>query len=229
MTFAFGAEGRFFKKQEIPGCHITSGPIVSHRIKVHQGIEVRETLLTYIICPLVIGEIFISPATINYYRNNFSSNSLQLLVEENNCFFKPSERAGNNPAKVLLNCQRITSNTIYRKTIVHQRTVLIPRSDLVAWYHKVGRTMKISFAICGFAWALVHHQSLALGFVSGSLFAGINCSLMYRIMGIKSMFYYSTINPVVQKYLSEGYALGVSPSNSKKGNKIWYLFKNLFS
>ncbi len=229
ITFAFGSEGRFFKKPEIAGCYITSGPIVKHRIKNHQGVSIRETLLNYTLCPLITGNIFIPPASISFDKNKYSSNDLQLTVDDNNCFYKNNVLAGTNPLKVFLNCQRVTSNTVYQKTIVHQRTVLIPRSDLVAWYHKVGRTMKISFSICGVAWAMIHDQSIILGFLSGSLFAGINCTLMYWMMGIKSVFYYSLKYPVLKVYLKNDYALGVSPSNSVVGNRIWYLFKSLFS
>ena len=229
LTFAFGSEGRFFKRPEIPGCYITSGPIVNHRINTHNGIALRETLLTYTVCPMIIGKIIIPSATINYDRNKVASNELHFYVEENYCYFKKDAIASVNPAKIFLNCQRVTSNSIYRKTIIHQRTVLIPRSELAAWYHKVGRAMKIGLGICGGLWAMLHHQSILLGFVLGSFLAGINCWIMYWMMGIKPLFYYSINYPRVKEYLKEGYSLGVSPSNFKTGNKIWYLIKTLFS
>lgn len=228
LTFSFPGEGRFFRKPVLQGWEITAGPTVAHRFVFIDGNSVKETVLHYTVCPLSPGLLTIPPASIHFYHHPVRSDTLQIEVEANQCFFKTKEEAGSKPCHVLMHRTQVTSTTVYRKTLIHQRNVLLPRSELAAWYHRVGRIMKVSFAILGAGWAMVYDYSFFTGILAGSLLAGINVHLMYSIMGIKSVFYYAHHHPVVLEYEKLGYKLGAAPNNGLLGAKQWTFIKSLF-
>ncbi len=228
LTFSFPCEGRFFRKPVLHGWEITAGPTVAHRTVHIEGNAVKETVLHYTLCPLQKGLLFIPPASISFFHHPEHSEQLQVEVEANDCYFKENEEAGPDPFHVMMHRTQISSNSVYRKTIIHERVVLLPRSDLAAWYHKVGRIMKISFAIMGAVWAIVNDYNFYAGIVAGSLVAGINVHLMYRIMGIKPVFYYAYHHPVVLEYEEIGYKLGTQPYDGLFGSKYWAYIKRLF-
>jgi hypothetical protein len=228
LTFSFPGEGRFFKKPVLFGWEITAGPTVDHRYVYVEGHSVRETVLHYTVCPLRTGMQTIPAAQIYFDHVPVTSDSLQVFVEDNTCYFKAGEKAGQSPLKVMMHRLQVTSNTVYRKTIIHQRKVLLPRSEIVSWYHKVGRILKISFALMGAVFAMTRGESAFLGMVGGSLMAGVNVHLMYYMMGIKSKFYYSTHHPVVLEYEECGYRLGEAPHEGLFGSKRWAFLKSLF-
>lgn len=228
LTYAFYGEGRFFRRPEMRGWFVSSGPLVDHRLVFRNGQEIRETLLTYTVCPLFKGVLTIPPAYISFGNQRQESNSLNLSIESNECYFRKGEEAGTSPMQVHLHRQQVTSNTVYRKIIIHQRTVLIPRSDLAAWYHKIGRIMKAGLLICGAAWALVNGDSVFIGALAGSLFGGINCQVMYYSMGIRSRFYYAHKHPLVCEYMELGYLPGKVPNQGLLGSKKWEFIKSLF-
>lgn len=229
LTFSFPGEGRFFKKPVLYGWEITAGPTVDHRYVLIDGHSIRETVLHYTICPLQTGVQTIPAAQIYFHHVPVTSESLQVFVDENTCYFKMGEKAGSHPFKVMMHRMQVTSNTVYRKTIIHQRAVLLPRSEIVSWYHKVGRILKISFAIMGAVFAMTRGESAFLGMVGGSLLAGVNVHLMYYMMGIKSKFYYANHHPVVLEYIDCGYYLGEAPYDGLFSSKRWTFIKSLFS
>ncbi len=228
LTFSFPGEGRFFKKPVLYGWEITAGPTVDHRYVLMDGHSIRETVLHYTVCALRTGVQTIPAAQIHFHHLSVNSEAIQVFVEENNCYFKSGEKAGSNPLKVMMHRMQVTSNTVYRKTIIHQRAVLLPRSDLVYWYHKVGRILKVSFAIMGAVFAMTRGESAFLGMVGGSLLAGVNVHLMYYMMGIKSKFYYSSHHSVVLEYEECGYRLGEAPHEGLFGSKRWAFVKSMF-
>lgn len=228
LTFSFPGDGRFFKKPVLRGWIITAGPTVDHRYVLYEGKSIRETVLHYTVCPVQKGLQTIPPAVIHFHHQPVTSTSLQVLVEANLCYFKSKEEAGFSPFKVKMHRTQVTSNTVYRKTIIHERVVLLPRSDLAAWYHRVARIMKVSFAVCGALFAMVNGESAFLGMLGGSLIAGINVHLMYSIMGIKSVFYYAHQHPIVLEYEECHYQLGALPNDGLFGSKRWAFVKSLF-
>jgi hypothetical protein len=228
LTFSFPGEGRFFRKPVLQGWIITAGPTVDHRVVHRDGNAVKETVLHYTVCPLQKGWLTIPPASINFYHHPIASNALQIEVESNQCFFKENEEAGPDPCQIMMHRTQVTSTSVYRKTIIHQRVVLLPRSELAAWYHKVGRTMKIAFAVIGAFWAIFNDYNFITGIVAGSLVAGVNVQLMYRMMGIKSIFYYAHHHPVVLEYEGIGYKLGAEPYNGIFSAKTWVYIKSIF-
>ncbi|MBL7923939.1 MAG: DnaJ domain-containing protein [Bacteroidia bacterium] len=228
LTFSYPGEGRFFRKPVLQGWEITAGPTVGHRFATMEGQTLRETVLHYTVCPLRTGLLTIPVASIRFHHHPVTSDALQVEVSDNACYFKKGEAAGSSPYPVMMHRLQVTSTSVYRKTILHQRKVLLPRSALAAWYHKVGRIMKISFAVLGAVWAMAHGESMLLGLLAGSLLAGINVHLMYRAMGIRSLFYYAQQHPLVQEYLSCGYQLGAQVHDGLFSSRRWDDLRSLF-
>jgi curved DNA-binding protein CbpA len=228
VTYAFCGEGRFFRTPPMPGFLISSGPLVDHREVYKKERYLRETLLTYTICPLQPGRYIMPPASISFAHRKVESNSWFLMVSPNDCYFKKGESAGMKPFKIILYKEQATSNSVYRKIKLQQHLILIPRCDLAAWYHKVGSIMKIGISFCGMAWALVNDQNILYGALAGSVIAGVNCQLMYRLMGIKSKFYYALKFPLVNQYLDKGFSFSTTMNQEFFNSKSWQLIKSLF-
>ncbi len=228
LMFSYPGEGRSFRKPQLHGWIITAGPTVEYRFTEHAGVPLRETVLHYTICPLKTGTLTIPPASISFHRQPVKSDAMFVQVENNRCFFDPRQEAGNSPCLVTMHRSQVTSTSAYRKTIIHQRLVVIPRSNLAAWYHKVGRTMKIMFLVFGMAWALLNDYNFFTGLFAGSLIGGINVHIMYRLMGIKSVFYYAHHHPIVTEYEACGYELGAEPNEGYLSSRIWTYIKSLF-
>lgn len=228
LMFSFPAEGRSFRKPVLHGWIITAGPTVEHRFTDHSGRPLRETVLHYTVCPLQKGTLIIPPATISFHRHPVSSEALFVKVDNNRCYFDPRQEAGSRPCLVTMHRTQVTSTSAYRKTIIHQRLVVIPRSEVAAWYHRTGKIMKVMFTIFGMAWALLNDHSIFTGFFGGSLAGGINVQIMYRLMGIKPVFYYAHHHPIVTEYESCGYQLGADPNDSILSARTWLFIKSLF-
>ena len=228
LMFSYPGEGRSFRKPHLHGWIITAGPTVAYRFSEFNGHPVRETVLHYTICPLLKGTLIIPPASISFHRQPVKSEGMYVQVESNRCYFDPRQEAGTNPCLITMHRTQVSSTSAYRKTIIHQRLVVIPRSDLAAWYHKVGKIMKLMFLVFGMSWALLNDQSFIVGVFGGSLLGGINVHIMYRLMGIKSVFYYAQHHPLVQEYEQCGYQLGSEPSESTFTPRWWPTFKSLF-
>jgi len=224
LSYSFPSDGRFFKKPILRGFRITAGPFVDHRTSFRQGMNVKETVLTYKLCPMVKGELTVQSASINFNHKPFYGNAIQFKVTSNQCFYKPTEMAGINPVEVVVFKEKVIETTRYRKTITQTERVLIPRSELAAWYHKVGKIIKITCLLCGSYFGFASSFGFISGAVVGSLVGGLNCHLMYRMMGIKSLFYYTEKSPKIKSYLEQGYSLGVSHSSSRTIFYIWRRF-----
>lgn len=228
LIFEFGPDGRFFRKPDLRGWFLAGGPYVDHKLVTRSGQVMRETTLRYTVCPMLTGDLIIPPASIRYNQQECRSGEIRLKIESNECYFRKGEIAGSNPLKIYLHKEQLTSQTIYAKVMLYQHVVLIPRSDIAAWYHKVGRIMKVGMAACGAMIALLQGESTVAGFVLGSAFAGVNCHIMYRIMGIKSRFYYAGHFPLVEEYIEEGFLPGRQPNEGFLGSKVWEFVKSLF-
>jgi curved DNA-binding protein CbpA len=208
LSYSFPSEGRFFKKPVLRGFMVTAGPFVDHRTSFRLGINVKETVLTYKICPMLKGHLVIQPATINFNHKPFQGNALQFNVSSNNCFYKSNETADINPVEVFVYKEKVIETTRYRKTITQTEKVLIPRSEIAAWYHKVGKIIKITFLFCGCYFGIKYKVGFFVGAFAGSLMGGLNCHLMYYMMGIKSIFHYTEKSPKIRSYVERGYKLG---------------------
>lgn len=228
LMFSFPGEGRSFRKPTLQGWIITAGPTVEYRFTDYQGHRLRETVLHYTICPLQEGRLQIPPASISFHRYPVNSVSCAVQVESNHCYFDTRREAGSRPCLVKMYRTRVTSSSAYRKTTTQQRLIVIPRSDVAAWYHTIGKVMKITFTVCGMAVALLHEYSIWAGLLGGSLVGGINVQLMYRIMGIRPVFYYAHQHPLVKEYEACGYHLGAEPTEHLFRPRTWGFLKSLF-
>lgn len=228
LTYSYSGEGRFFQRSVMEGWIITSGPLVDYRKVEFEGRLIKETVLNYTVCALRTGLLLIPPANIKIQRQQFFTENNFVEVKDCECYFKKEELAGAHPFIIYLHKERTTSSTIYRKTIVHQRMILIPRSDIAYWYHRVGRALKISWTICVAAWTLGHGYGMLSGILLGSLAGGINCLLMYRMMKMKSVFYNAIYHPLVTEYLKSGYEYGKEPSYLFFKKRGWKVVKSLF-
>jgi hypothetical protein len=229
LTYSYAGEGRFFQRSEMVGWVITSGPLVDHRIVEFEGRPVKETVLNYTVCPVKTGILEIPPAKIKIQRQQFSTVTEFIEVTDNACYFKKEALAGSRPVVINLHKERVTSSSIYRKTIVHRRRILIPRSDIAWWYHRVGKIIKVSWIVCVTAWTLAHGFGVLLGILAGAFAGGIICHIMYRLVKMRSIFYNAAYHPLVNEYLRQGYEFGKEPSYSLIGKRRWQLVKGLFS
>lgn len=207
MTVYFPSEGRAFRKPALDGWEIAAGPAVSHRMQ--NGY--RETVLHYTLSPLRTGRLTIPSARIQFHGKFAWSEPREAEVLPNTCWFTHGETAGRHPYRLRLYKLHDIRSARLTKTVVVPRTVLIPRSDLAAYYHRVGRTLKIVVPLLSAPLAVLQGFPLLLGFLAGSLFAGLNVRLMYRLMGIKPVSNQIHRFPAVISRLDEGYFFGNSP------------------
>lgn len=207
LTYSFPADGRAFRKPIWQGWEITAGPAVSHQYK--NG--VRETVLQYTVSPLRTGLLEIQPARIQFHGRSYYSRGLSFQVIDTACFFADTQHGGCDPVRIRLFKLQDIRYTRFTKTVVVPRTVLIPRSDLAAWYHKVGRLLKTAIPLLGTAVCLLKGLPVLPGMVVSSLFAGLNVRLMYRVAGVRPRSGNVLNHPQVIKLLSEGYFFGYSP------------------
>lgn len=219
LQYAFPAEGRAFRKPRLHGWEICSGPGVSHRFRQIEGMLVRETVLRYTLSPLTTGRLSIPPAHLQYARQPCVSAALSIEVDECDCFFSVGRPAGLNPLRYNLTREQVTVTARFRKTVAIQRCVLVPRSDYAAWYHRVGRSIKVVMALTGIAWAAVSGWSLAVGFLSGTLLGGLQVVLMYRMAGVRSKGVHGPGFSTVIKYQQEGYRFENTAVFSEKTEK----------
>jgi hypothetical protein len=227
LIYRFNSEGRSFKKPILNDWMITNGPLVNHREIYRNGKEVRETSLHYTICPLKTGRLIIPAAHIRYDGVQVYSTELEVFVEGNQCFFKKGFIAGKSPLIIPLYREYVISTARYKKTIIQQRKVLIPRSDLSAWYHKTASIIKIGFTFCGMAYALVNDQNWLLGAMCGSLFGGINVQIMYKLMNIRPVWLQMYEFPAIKEYIQIGYNYGNHPDQLFTGSKLRTFVKHL--
>lgn len=213
ITYRYIGEGRFLNKPSANNFVFTSGPIVNHQTILFENTEVRETALSYTVSAKETGTIIIDPAIIEVKHKHILSNQLSIDVERTECYFKPGINAGDQPFVVRLHKEQLSSNSVYRKTYTFRHLILVPRSDYVAFYHRIGSIMKIVFAVCGFCFFIVKGQHPLLGMVTGSLIGGVACYMMYWMSGVKSKYFYGYKHPLVLKYLERNYQLGNDPAN----------------
>jgi hypothetical protein len=210
VTFTYSGEGRVFRRPSFKGFHITGPPFVSTRFVMHEEQRVRETSLTYLVCPLQKGMLFIETATIRINNIQHQTNGFSIEVSDNECYFLEGEIADGKPYK----CPLYYENTDIRRPFSvsgrkNDHVLLIPRSKTAFIFHTIGASIKFVSMIWG-AVMLQHFFdiNMLLGALAGSAFGGLNCQVMYRLMHMKSKFQYTLKYPLVQEYVERGYRLG---------------------
>ena len=211
LTFVFSSEGRNFIKEPVRDWFFSSGPWVEHKDVYEQGVMMRQTRMRYTICPIKTGRLYTPKAQIKYENVLITSDAFEINVGKNHCYFNAESEAGNDPVVVDLYKEIISINARFKKTVIQRRKVLVPRSTLAAWYHKVGKSIKLICTFCGISIALLNDQNFILGGLMGSLFAGINIQVMYKLVSVKSIWYHQSKYPLVQEYYTAGFRLGDQP------------------
>jgi BatD DUF11 like domain len=230
LIFTYSGRGKIFRKPQLKDFFITGSPFVSQRLVIHEGQTVRETELTYVICPLTTGTPEIGKATITIENRIFESGPLTITVLPNQCRFSKGNPADGKPFKLTMHFEYLPGEEPFRMSeLKKNHVVLIPRSRIAQVFHRIGSGMKLVCTI----WGMIKmnqefHMPLLAGMAAGNLFAGINCYLMYSIAGIKPKYTASRIYPLAKEYRQRGYFLGESMGIPMVSGSFWYFLGRLF-
>lgn len=226
ITFTYSGNGRIFRKPSFDGFYVTGAPFVSSRMLMHEGNLIKETTLTYIICPLMDGAISIQPASIYIQNKIFYTESFSISVNPVDCFFLKNQKANGKPLKFTVHYEFNKGEEPFRiSEKMKNHTILIPRSKSARYFHSLASAMKWVCTIYGMIACNYYLEwNIIVGFIAGNLFGGINCFIMYKLLGMKSKFYYSSKYPVILNYMERGYFLGESSGIALlKGNGLYYI------
>ena len=228
ITFRYLGEGRIFKKPLSSSFFYNSSPVIHHRIIHVVNGDAKETSMTFTLSATETGSITIPPATLYINHKLFETEQLTILITDNNCYFKKSEKAALQPNIFYLHKEH-QSTTSYRRTYIYRHAVLIPRSNYAYYYHQVGSTLKAVFTFLGLLYAIADNHSILAGLLIGSFCGGIACHSMYGITGMRSKFYYALKNETVISYFEEGYRpgreIGFGIFDTKNFFHLWSLFR----
>ncbi len=230
LIFTYSGRGRIFRKPEMPDFQITGSPFVSQRMVMHEGQSVRETELTYIVCPLRSGNLEIGAASISIENRILKSEPLPVLVRPNHCRFSKGNGADGKPYKLTMHYEFLPGEEPFRiSELMKNHIVLIPRSNTAFRFHQIGSGMKL----VGSIWGMIKLNqefdlNLLLGMAAGNLFAGINCYIMYAIAQVKPKFDAPRIYELVKEYRERGYYLGESLGIPLISGNFWYYLGRIF-
>jgi hypothetical protein len=210
VVYSFPSDGRFFRRAHSAVWALCYGPVVSQGTIHRDGETIKETRLHFTIAALADGRLKIPQARIFFDHKPFLSDDHEVLIRSTNCLFCPTEMASLDPLKVHLYREQITSNSAFRKTVIQERLILLPRSAMAAWYHRIARLMKTLYPILGCAWALVTGHSVMNALIASMIFAGLNCTIMYKLMKMDAMRKWRYRHPKVVAAIKEGFQPGKS-------------------
>jgi hypothetical protein len=230
VIFTYSGDGRIFRKPLFTGFHVTGSPYVSSRMVIHEGSLVKETSLTYIICPLETGTLHIPPATIRIQNKLLQTASFEVYVQPAMCYFIPKQKANGRPLKFTVHYEFASGEEPFRiSEKMKNHTILIPRSRAAFFFHSLATTMKWICIFYGMIMLNYYWEwNLITGSLAGSLAGGINCQLMYYLLNMKSKFYHAPLYPLVVDYLERGFYLGESTGLPfVRGNGFYYFTRAL--
>ena len=212
ISFTYSGEGRIFKRPSFDGFHLTGSPFVDVRMIVHEGQLIKETTLTYIVCPLPASDHKIGPASIRIYGTIYYTSPINIIVEKNNCFFLENQVADGKPYKYTMHYEFKNGEAPLRISESKKNHILlIPRSRTAYIFHSIGSTMKVVFTIWGaIMFNYYFDWNIFLGALAGSLLGGINVQLMYWLVKMKSKYRHAPKYPLVNDYIERGYFWGES-------------------
>jgi hypothetical protein len=208
VSFTYTSAGRIFRRPEFRDFYITGAPFVASRNVVHEGNTVRETTLTYIVCPLRQGRVLIGPASIRIAGKSFLSDPVTVMVMAQRCYFMAGQQAGKSPYKFILHYEQSTAKASGRRSWRKaDHTALVPRSNAARAFHSLGMALKVVSTVA----SMVYFGELAGAFtaaVAGNIAGWLNSRILYSIAGVKPRFGYAETYPVVRDYLERGYFPG---------------------
>lgn len=222
LSFTYSGEGRLFKKPDLKFFFITGPPFVSFSQVMIDGTEVRETTLTYIICPLTEGTLQIDRAFIKISGKTFFTNAVEIFVLPAKCFFSKSRIADGKPLQYKMYYEAAAGTDKVRTMKNVNHTVLIPRSHFAKVQHNIGLTLKMVMLCWGIYIAILIHKPIMFGMIAGLLFGGITCHILYFVSGVKSKFYFARKSGYVQHYLTKGYQSGTDSGSQFISSEFIY-------
>lgn len=226
LSIVYSGEGRYLRKPNLNDFYITGRPFVTFNDVNRQGFLVRETCIRYVLSPRKPGNYFIRQSSIKINGKEYFSNSLQLEVINNQCYYS-GDVADGKPYQINLWYDADRYGTHRRFTINTRHTVYIPRSQRANLYHNIGKGLKITFTLWGFVLAVIIQKSILLGILCGSLYGAVMAYVMYAIVKIKPCFYASFKYDVVQQYSEQNYHT-YPPADRLPGSRWIYFIKRLW-
>ncbi|MBK9423843.1 MAG: DnaJ domain-containing protein [Bacteroidetes bacterium] len=225
VTFTFSGNGRVFRKPPFSGFHITGSPFVAISYVIHEGMQVKETRLTYVIAPIVACRLTIGAASIMVDDKILYTEPIVIDAAAVPCFFIKDTIANGKPMRFTLHYEFPDGEEPLRiSELKKNHVILIPRSKAAALFHKIGAIMKWVFTLSGMilfnkylGWNLI------AGGLAGNIIGGMNVHIMYLLAGVAPSYPKSLQFPLVKRYLDNGYRMGESHGIPLiKGN---YLFR----
>lgn len=229
ISFRYTGDGRFFRKPDFKDFFVTGIPFVSFRKVVSGGIEIKETTLTYIVCPLTADLLVIGKASIRIDNKTYFTDELKIRVRDNMCFYCKDHKADGKPYRYPLYYKASSGGEKIRLMRTLSHTVLVPRSYYAMIYHRIGKWLKIVMMIWGIVLCMIIRVHPLIGAIGGLLFGGIMARLLYLIARVKPVFLYSATYPLISEYTLKGYQSGTDPgSRLLQGKWFYYLERLLF-
>ena len=229
ITFTYSGEGRVFIKPSLDAFFLSGPPFVSIHKKTHHDRSFRETSLTYILAPVNTGKFEIGKASIRINNKTYYSDPIALDVCPNQCYFLEGHEADGKPLNFPMNYEYNSKKSKFKLSGSNPgHTLLIPRSKIAAAFHAIGTTMKWTFMLAGAIYLPKYLDfNMIIGAAAGSFIGGVNCQIMYKLVGMKSKYKYAQKFPLVREYTEKGYQCGSSTGTPVLGSNILYKFARL--
>jgi hypothetical protein len=230
LIFTYSGSGRIFRKPNLDKFFVTGSPYISQRSVIHEGVSVKETSLTYVVCPLQTGQIDIGAAAITINHTLYNTEPVSVSSTPNYCRFSKGGAANGKPFRLTMHYEYLPGEEpLIISELKKNHTILVPRSKTAHMFHSIGSGMKVVFTI----WVMIKLSqwfglNIFAGMLAGNLFAGLNCHLMYRLAGIKSKYEAAAFYKPVKDYGERGYYLGESTGIPLISGNFWYFFGRLF-
>ena len=224
LIFTYSGRGTLFHKPHLPDFYITGSPFVSQRMVIHEGRDIKETELTYIICPVHTGDLIIGKATITTDHKELESSPLQVMVHANRCVYTKKNPADGKPFHLTMHYEYLPGEEPFRMSETKKNhVILVPRSRTAYLFHQIGSGIKL----VGTIWGMIRlSQEFGmhplLGMLAGNFLAGINCYILYAIAQVRPKFTSFRHYPLVWEYRERGYYLGESLGFPFQFGNVWY-------
>lgn len=225
LTYSYTGEGRFFKKPELNGFHISGKPFVNFHTIQHHGKSVRRTELKYVISPIQTGMLQIAPASIRINNVLHITNPLLIRVSESKCFFMPDKTSNGNPCIVHLHYHnKYTHNKVIR-TELQNHSLIIPRCSSAEIIHDHGRIIKLGSTLVGFALFTAYSFDALAGMLCGNLLGGGLTNLYYALRKCKNRWYAINQFPLLKHYRELQYNYGKHTGSQVFNHRFIYFIK----
>ena len=224
LIFTYSGRGTLFRKPSMPDFFVTGSPFVSQRMVLHEGQNIRETQLTYIVAPMLTGSLQIGKASITTDHKFFESEPLHVNVEPAQCAFTKNNIADAKPFNLTMHYEYLPGEEPFRVSeLKKNHVVLVPRCKTAYLFHNIGSAIKI----IGTIWGMIKLNIMfdinpLVGMAAGNLLGGINCYILYAIAQVKPKYMASRIYSGALEYHERGYYLGESLGIPFISGNFWF-------